>query len=427
MEKDLIKLIAFYLPQFYINELNDRIWGEGFTEWTNVAQARPNFKGHYQPHIPGALGFYDLSNPKTIAKQIKLAKSFGISGFCFYYYWFDGKRALEVPLDLFLKEKSYDFPFCICWANENWSKKWDGGNNEVILFQTYGDNFEHNFISSLKDILLDSRYIRKNGKPVVLIYRPALFKNPSLSVTKMREAAKLEGLGELYLLAIDFYTGEKKVEEWGFDGIVEFPPHQFYDEELIVEHFPGEQLNASFKGHLIDYRKVILRAIHKWRNVSKFPRYRGVAPSWDNTARRKNTPLTLCYSTPSLFYLWLKYALSYSKQHKLEYVFINAWNEWGEGCHLEPDRQHGYEYLEAVKKSLTTYEEKGLKEEAFICESIIKDAISNTRDSSNMESSSETPYHEVITVKEFIKSRLFLYPSLYKFIRQLYHGLTFKK
>lgn len=421
MEKNPVNIIAFYLPQFYINDLNNRIWGEGFTEWTNVAQARPNFEGHYQPHIPGALGFYDLSDERNISKQISLAKSFGVYGFCFYYYWFDGKRALDVPLDKFLDSKE-EFPFCICWANENWSRKWDGGNDEIILHQTYGTRFEEEFIQSVEGILSDRRYIKIKDKPVLLIYRPGLFPDTHHSVARIREAARQRDLGELYLLAVDFYVGEKQINEWGFDGIVEFPPHQFYDQELLVDNLPGKILNTEFKGHLIDYRKMILRAVNKWRKPFPIKRYRGVIPSWDNTARRKNTPLTVCHSSPEFYKLWLEYALSYSKYNNSEFVFINAWNEWGEGCHIEPDRATGYKYLQATKAALIDYGKKDYNTTSLEVQKLVESSLSHYCGQTVTPNTHHIEKPEVISLKDFLKSRLFKYPKLYKILRAFYHN-----
>lgn len=425
MKNDQVRPIAFYLPQFYINDINDRLWGEGFTEWTNVAQGRPNFEGHYQPHIPGKLGFYDLSHESSIEKQVELAKSFGIYGFCFYYYWFDGKRALDVPLNLFLNSK-LDFPFCLCWANENWSKKWDGGDNEVILRQSYKENFEQNFIASIRNILVDSRYIRLGSKPVLLFYRPGLFRDPKKSITLMREQAIRQGIGDLHILVIDFYVDEKNIKEWGADGIVEFPPHRFFDKELAVSNIPGKLLNQKFTGHILDYRKIILRSLNKWNDDASIQRIRGIIPGWDNTARRKNSSMTVFYNSPFLYQEWLTYLILYSRQNNSPFIFINAWNEWAEGCHLEPDRLNGFSYLEATKlafqhasNDLSLYDvRKNLKKE--LQKSITKQ---------NRQDLIESDYYEqeVISVKDFIKSRLFKHPFLYEKARKLYlYFLRFK-
>lgn len=421
MEKDAIKLIAFYLPQFHINSLNNKLWGEGFTEWTNVAQGRPNFQGHYQPHIPGELGFYDLSFIENIEKQVQLAKSFGISGFCFYYYWFDGERALELPLDLFLKS-NLDFPFCICWANENWSKKWDGGNNDVVLKQSYSDDFEEKFINSIVAILKDERYIRIGGSPVLLLYRPTLFSNPRESIRKMREVASNLGVEKITILVVDFYIGAEKVKDMGADGVVEFPPHQFYDQEMLADFLPGKLLNPEFIGHVLDYRKMMRRALKKWNTNDNFLYLRGLIPSWDNTARRKDSSVIVINNSPKLYEKWLRYLLKYSKEKRSPLIFINAWNEWGEGCHLEPDRFFGRAFLQATKESLKTFDD-AIPLNNFR-ESLLSELDCSLTKTKGENSTSYESYRE-ITFKDFIKSKLFKYPRLFNFARNFYKKINF--
>ncbi|WP_290432761.1 glycoside hydrolase family 99-like domain-containing protein [uncultured Parasutterella sp.] len=423
MQKELAKLIAFYLPQYHINNLNNELWGDGFTEWTNVAQGRPNFVGHYQPHIPGKLGFYDLSFVETISKQVDLAKSFGIYGFCFYYYWFDGKRALELPLNLFL-DSNIQFPFCICWANENWSKKWDGGNNEVVLKQNYAQGFENNFILSLERTLKDERYIKLDSKPVLLIYRPSLFSKPAESIKKMREAAKKIGIDNLCILVVDFYLGDSEAKKMGADGIVEFPPHQFYGLDTLADNLPGKMLNPNYSGHILDYRKMFLKALDKWNTEDPFLRIRGIIPSWDNTARRKDSSVTVINCSPELYENWLNYLVTYSKQHESPYIFINAWNEWGEGCHLEPDRRYGCSYLEATKRVL---------------DNPLRASLTNIRDNFKSELTTQLNTHilpqsateesiiQEITLKDYIKSKLFRHPKLFELARKLYKNYRPKK
>ena len=416
METDEIKLIAFYLPQFHINKLNNELWGEGFTEWTNVAQGRPNFEGHYQPHIPGELGFYDLSFEENIKKQVALAKKYGIYGFCFYYYWFDGKRALELPLDILLNS-SINFPFCICWANENWSKKWDGGNNDVILRQSYSNNFEKNFIKSISPILKDRRYIKIDNSPVLLIYRPTLFGNAKKSITKMRSAANEIGLGNIKILVVDFYIGVEKVKEMGADGIVEFPPHQFYDQETLADFLPGKIINPDFTGHVLDYKKMIIRALHKWNKDDNYLYLRGLIPSWDNTARRKDSSVIVINNTPSLYKKWLQYLLKFSQNRKSPFIFINAWNEWGEGCHLEPDRVNGKAFLVATKEALDSFND-GLSLKSY--RERLKDELHQNIENKKAENIKKYNTVKEISFKEFAKSQLFKYPSLFNLLRKIY-------
>lgn len=419
MEKDEIKLIAFYLPQFHINQLNNKLWGDGFTEWTNVAQGRPNFVGHYQPHIPGELGFYDLSFEENIKKQVGLAKEFGIYGFCFYYYWFDGKRALELPLDIFLNS-NINFPFCICWANENWSKKWDGGNNDIVLEQSYSDNFEKKFIEAVAPILKDRRYIKIEDSPVLLIYRPTLFSNPKQSIKKMRLAAKEIGLDNVKILVVDFYIGPEKVAEMGADGIIEFPPHQFYDQGTLADFLPGKLLNSNFTGHVLDYKKMIERALHKWNTEDNYLYVRGIIPSWDNTARRKDSSVIVINNSPNLYNKWLEYLLKYSKNRGSPFIFINAWNEWGEGCHLEPDRIYGRAFLKATKDALNNYND-GLS----LNESREKLRIELQQLAKVKQENSDENFRLIneISFKDFAKSKLFKYPKLFNFLRKIYKKL----
>ena len=423
MEKDKIKLIAFYLQQFHLNELNNKLWGDGFTEWTNVAQGRPNFEGHYQPHIPGKLGFYDLSFQKNIEKQVQLAKEYGIGGFCFYYYWFDGKRALETPLNIFL-QSAIDFPFCICWANENWSKRWDGGNNEIVLKQNYGKDFEKNFIFSIKSIISDCRYIKIDGQPLIILYRPTLFPNPVQNIKNMRTAAFQAGLNKIKIFVVDFYIGEKDAKKMGADGIIEFPPHQFYDKNTEVDVLPGKLLNPAYVGHVLDYRKIILRALKKWNDKEDFLKIRGIIPSWDNTARKRNTSLTIVFNSPKLYFFWLSYLLKYSKERNLPFIFINAWNEWGEGCHLEPDRMDGLAYLQATKDALEgQVSETNLKEFREELVKQLNKSISENNPPRNLNYRDNERTNK-ITFRDFVAYKVFDYPFFFNLIRKLYRSFN---
>lgn len=348
-----IKLIAFYLPQFHPVKENDEWWGKGFTEWTNVSKALPQYKGHYQPHFPGELGFYDLRVPEVMSRQVELAKMYGIHGFCFYYYWFNGRRILEKPLDQFVQSTS-DFPFCLCWANENWTRRWDGEESEVLLEQNYEEESLEKFIVDLKPYISDRRYIRVENKPLLIIYRPSLIPNIKNVVEKWRAYCKAEGIGDIYLLGVYVKSwGFSNYKEYGFDGMVEFPPHSSYESGASLINDNVELLNKQFNGLIFDYEEYVNMKKYSSNNVKGL--HRGIIPSWDNTARRGANATIYHGSTPALYKKWLFDLIEYTKKSfpkDKQIVFINAWNEWAEGAHLEPDRKYGYAYLEATREAL---------------------------------------------------------------------------
>lgn len=417
------KLITYYLPQYHITEINNKAWGPGFTEWTNVARARPNFKGHYQPHIPADLGFYDLSYIETIQKQVYLAKQYGIYGFCFYYYWFSGERVLFKPIENFLNS-DIDFNFCICWANENWSKRWDGGNNEVILKQEYEVGFEYEFVKSIKDILLDKRYIKVNGKPLLQIYRPNLFPNSMSSIENIRKAARDLEIGELEIAVVDVWLGESEAVSMKADSLIEFIPHQYLKEENFYPMPLWSNLslcNADFKGCIVDYLRCVKQSLNRWNDDNQtIKRYRGIIPTWDNTARKQNDGAIFIHSSPKTYGLWLRYLLSYSCERNLEFIFINAWNEWGEGCHLEPDLENGRSYLVETKEAFFSdiRSSKSLKSELL-------DFIDKTLEYEDKVLVDSCPPISPISFRTFIKSRLIQYPILFGFIKRIRKVLNF--
>jgi lipopolysaccharide biosynthesis protein len=349
-----VKPIAFYLPQFHAIPENNEWWGEGFTEWTNVTRAIPQFLGHHQPRLPGPLGFYDLSYVDPIKKQVELAKWYGIHGFCFYYYWFSGRRVLEKPLDLFLHHQEIDFPFCICWANENWTKRWDGLDQDVLLNQEYSVEIDENFALDVVPILLDPRYIRVDGKPLLIIYRPPIIPKFQERLEKWRNVFRREGVGEVMIYMVQGFAQYDPIP-WGCDGAIEFPPHNigFGERNRAAElHI----INPDYEGEIVDAADVFANAC-KSESIDKQYRWiRGCCPSWDNEARKPGRGWTMINSTPDHFRDWLKYLVSNgapkSFRNEENYLFVNAWNEWAEGAHLEPDRQHGYAYLNRIAEIL---------------------------------------------------------------------------
>ncbi|WP_319402162.1 glycoside hydrolase family 99-like domain-containing protein [uncultured Anaeromusa sp.] len=344
-----IRLIAFYLPQFHPFPENDQWWGRGFTEWTNVSKAVPQFMGHHQPHLPGELGFYDLRLPEVQKRQIELAKQYGLHGFCFHYYWFSGKRLLERPVDQFLADKSMNMPFCLCWANENWTRRWDGMENDILMGQRYSPEEDLAFIRDLEPYLRDSRYIRIQGKPLVVVYRVGLLPEPKKTAERWRNYCINAGIGDLYLVAaqgLDFILPD----ECGFDAAVEFPPHTVSCPN-ITEKAPV--WNPSFAGTVFDLPAFIHSKCYL--KPTDYVLFKGVFPSWDNTARKPNQGTIFWGSSPALYKEWLSDVIGYTKNHhqkQEQLVFINAWNEWGEGAHLEPDRKYGYAFLQATAEAV---------------------------------------------------------------------------
>ena len=315
-----------------------------------MAQAKPSFEGHYQPHVPKDLGFYDLRLVDVMRQQSDLARMHGIFGFCFYYYWFAGRRILELPLNQFV-ESDIDFPFCYCWANENWTKTWDGQEKDVLLAQNHSEEDDLAFINNLLPIFKDNRYIKVDGKPMLLVYRVDLFPDMKKTVAIWREVAKAEGFPDLHLCAVQFY-GIDSPEKYGFDAAVEFPPHKFIGPENQPENMPV-LTNKKFEGGIVDYRKVLAQSTNK--SSVGYTWYRGVVPSWDNTARRQNTSHMMLNSSPQLYRFWLQYLVDFTEKYNKpseQFVFINAWNEWAEGAHLEPDLKYGRAYLEETLKAV---------------------------------------------------------------------------
>jgi lipopolysaccharide biosynthesis protein len=367
----MIKPIAFYLPQYHPIPENDLWWGKGFTEWTNVTKARPLFEGHYQPHLPSDLGFYDLRLEEARIEQETLAKQYGIFGFCYYHYWFNAKRVLNEPLDRKIKNPKEDLPFMLCWANENWTRRWDGQENHILLKQDYSleDDTEH--IKFLIPIFKDPRYIRVDNKPVVAIYRSTNLPDSHSTVKVWREEALKEGI-ELYICRVESF--EETGIKGGYDAAIEFQPYtpnlvSFQKKnEIIGWDKPLQKLLLKFY-RLFNYKTKVDKIIWNRHNRLSYPeyiewvienydvsnsykKYPCVFPSWDNTARRGNNSFLFFDSSPSYFSKHLKFLKNNFKPYSDDenFIFINAWNEWAEGNHLEPCQKFGKSYLEVVKK-----------------------------------------------------------------------------
>jgi Glycosyltransferase WbsX/Methyltransferase domain len=343
-----VKVVAFYLPQFHPIPENDRWWGKGFTEWTRVTRARPQFAGHYQPHLPERLGFYDLRLPEARAGQAALARAHGIHGFCYYYYWFGTKTLLERPLAEMLAGGEPDLPFCLCWANENWTRRWDGAERELLIEQRYGPELDAALIEDLMPMFRDRRYLRVRGAPVLLVYRPASIPEPLSTTARWRRAARERGLPDLHLVAALTF-GVQDPRPLGFDAAVEFPPH---GENLPENECAVEGIDPAFGGVIVDFRAVVRRRLAL--PPPPFRLYRTAMAGWDNTPRLGRRATVFHGASPAAYEEWLRALVTAARlghpEHRL--VFVNAWNEWAEGAHLEPDERFGTGYLEATRRAL---------------------------------------------------------------------------
>lgn len=358
-----LRCIAYYLPQFHPIPENDRWWGKGFTEWTNVTRALPQFIGHYQPKLPGDMGFYDLRVVDTMRKQAELARHYGLVGFCMYYYWFDGKRLLDLPQRQILDNPDLDFPFCLCWANENWTRRWDGQEADVLMAQRYSSEDDLSMIADLVPSFLDRRYIRIDGKPVFLVYRPSHLPKLSDTVQRWRQHCRENGVGELYLVAVESFELIDP-HEFGFDATCEFPPHQA---NLQPVNDDVEFINTRFEGRVYDYTH--MAKFFTGRPESKHVRMSGIATAWDNEARKPGKGNIFINTSPENYADWLGAAASRTvtcNSGDERVMFVNAWNEWAEGTYLEPDRRFGYAYLHATASVLRQFRKRDQTTESLL-------------------------------------------------------------
>lgn len=348
---DNIRVVAFYLPQFHPFPENDIWWGKGFTEWTNVTKAGAQFIGHYQPHLPTDLGFYDLRVAEVRHEQVLMAKAAGIDAFCYHFYWFSGKRLMERPLDDMLDDKATEMPFCLCWANENWTRRWDASEHEILIAQRYLPGDPTASLKAMEKYLRDPRYISIDGRKPILVYRPQHLPDSRAWMDEWRSYARKSGMGELYLICA-LTHGNWEYRKYGFDAGVEFPPHNI-GSQASTSLMAQLGFKSKFKGTCVDFKDVAEYYLNRdpgdERNV-----FRTVYPSWDNTARRKERALVTLNGTPDNYEQWLHRAIKATQQDfpgEDRLVFINAWNEWAEGCHLEPDARFGHEFLHATRRA----------------------------------------------------------------------------
>ncbi|WP_345293577.1 glycoside hydrolase family 99-like domain-containing protein [Luteimonas vadosa] len=342
-------LVAFYLPQFHRIAENDAWWGEGFTEWRNVTRALPQFEGHFQPRLPGALGFYDLSDASTLHRQADLAREYGIGAFCFYYYWFNGRRLLESPLEQWLADKSLQLSVCLCWANEPWTRQWDGRPQDTLIAQRHDDADDMAFISHVSRYLEDERYLRIDGRPLILIYRPGLLPNARATTERWRAWCRENGIGEIFIAYVQSFERPDPADV-GCDAAIEFPPNLVPLPSLAREQ---HALNPAFEGEVLDWRE--LAGHSQSRPLPDYLLFPGVNPGWDNQPRRPGAGRALLHASPRRYQDWLEATIRersarLPQSHRL--VFVNAWNEWAEGAILEPDARWDHAWLDATRAAL---------------------------------------------------------------------------
>ncbi|MDR2000771.1 MAG: glycoside hydrolase family 99-like domain-containing protein [Zoogloeaceae bacterium] len=403
-----LRLIAFYLTQFHPIPENDRWWGKGFTEWANVTKAMPLFDGHLQPHLPTDFGFYDLRVRETRRDQIKVAKEYGIDGFCYHYYWFSGKRLLNQPLDDMLADPESDMPFCLCWANENWTRRWDGAEHEVLIAQKYLPDDDLNFIKSLVPFFQDARYICVDGKPFLIVYCPQHLPDAKRTLNTWREYCRSIGVGELHLCAALTHDNESYLQ-YGFDSGVEFPPHNL----KIANSNDRIRFHEPFRGRVLQYA-----VIAEWYLRRMYPNsrvFKTIFPSWDNTARTKERALVVLNGVPKNYEFWLSSTLDLAMKSKGDgdqLVFINAWNEWAEGCHLEPDRRFGHGFLNATRDA-----KRGLRKYTEFPHVSLPDAVGHRFWRDAMALLKLHGYAALSDAKRMIIQRPWLHRTLLPFVR----------
>lgn len=367
------KIIAMYFTQLHSIKENDAWWGKGFTDWVNVKKAVPLFNAHYQPRAPLNLNYYDQSSIETIRDQVDLAKQYGIYGFCHYHYWLDGRQLLETPTNLFLKNTDIDFPFCLSWANETWSRKWDGHDHDILIKQTHPPTIESwsKHFDYLINAWSDERAIKIDGKPVFIIYRPQKIQQIDAMLAYWDKRARESGLKGLYYIFQKQYEPSDKSCLKSFDAEFQFQPFEAihttgYSQvsvrnqkiRILIDGLPKfvqsivwalwASCRKSCTVHQYDkiWEQIIQNNLKSPENV--FP---GAFVDWDNTARYGRRATIVNGATPDRFNYWLKKLViaTSDRPDDLNYIFLNAWNEWAECAYLEPDEKYGLQYLEAIK------------------------------------------------------------------------------
>jgi lipopolysaccharide biosynthesis protein len=360
MVNSKLRTIAFYLPQFHPIPENNAWWGNGFTEWTNVTKARPLFRGHYQPHLPADLGFCDLRVPEVRQAQADLARLNGIDGFCYYHYWFSGRRLLNRPFDEVLQSRSPDFPFCLCWANEPWSRRWTGEEREILMAQEHSPEDDAAHGRFLAQAFLDPRYMRQRGRPLFLVWRPKHLPDPRATINRIADSVEKNGLPRPFFMGVDSHCPGVDCRELGFDGTVTFAPHLGVLPGAVDDGFDKRRLERNLRRGLAsgtlkvyDYAEVIdsLAGLRSGKRAAPC-----AFVGWDNTPRRGRKGIIITDGTPHAFGSDLRRCIELARDWDPQepIVFINAWNEWAEGCHLEPDQLFGTAFLEQIRLATTS-------------------------------------------------------------------------
>jgi lipopolysaccharide biosynthesis protein len=351
------EVVAFYLPQFHPIPENDAWWGKGFTEWRNVAAARPFFPGHVQPRLPADLGFYDLRVSETREAQAELARSYGVTAFCYYHYWFDGRRLLERPFDEVLESGRPDFPFMLCWANENWTRLWDGRDREILMPQSHSLEDDRRHLRVLAQAFADPRYVRWDGKPVFLVYRTELLPDPRRTAEVWREEAARLGIGEIMLGRVEGMAWDIDPRSIGFDFAVEFAPR--WNLPLVRSEPRGiaEKLKRSLRrstSSVYSYDDLVEQMLGT--PAHSYPFVRCACPSWDNTPRRRSSATVFHGASPAAFKRWVSELVARGRDGgRAKRIFVNSWNEWAEGAQLEPCSVFGHGFLQALREALADH------------------------------------------------------------------------
>ncbi len=346
---DKVRVLAFYLPQFHATVENDLWWGQGFTEWTNVTKARPSYEGHYQPHLPTDLGFYDLRARESLDQQARMAARYGVDGFVVYYYNFGSRRVLARPLETVRANPDIPFNWCLCWANENWTRHWDGGDREILLEQSYDAATLDSIIADAVEQAFDNRYIRVDGKPMFLVYRPLLLPDAPGFAAACRAAfvaAGHPGVHLVYVESMEAVDGGVRPADLGFDASVEFPPHG----RAVPAETSATIVKDGWSGYRYDYVETVTAFVR--RDGVAYPRYPAVFPSWDNTPRQPMRGTSFDGISPEAFRVYVEEKIEEIRAYMMgdeRLLFVNAWNEWAEGAHLEPDTGYGHRWLEALR------------------------------------------------------------------------------